>query len=75
MNVQEVLSRELTTDEDGNYVVRPKYLVNIIEKGLRATAKEMAIEYGCYYVDESELESRINECVAAGIEEMELEAS
>jgi hypothetical protein len=45
-------------------------LVPIVEKGLQATAKEMAIEYGCYYADEDELKTRIDECVAVGITEM-----
>ena len=40
------------------------------EKALQAAVKEMAIEYGCYYVDEEELKSRIDECVTVGLKAM-----
>ena len=45
-------------------------LAPIIEMALQIAVKEMAVEYGVYYVDEDELKSRIDECVTVGIKTM-----
>ena len=36
MTIREMLDQELSTNEDGDYTVRPEYLATIIDEGLRA---------------------------------------
>ena len=71
MNVREALLQVLGI---GPRTPGTRWAINIlapkIEEGLRATAREMAIEYGTWYHDEIELRDRIDKCVTVGITAM-----